>query len=72
MAPAAFNAVFMWSMKYTCDNSSKQTMDLEMYHLQSEGKFLVTKFEFGGSFGMRLEGYYHELEVTPNFELLMQ
>jgi hypothetical protein len=32
---------------------------------------LVTKFEFGGSFGMSLEGDSHELEVTPNLELLV-
>jgi hypothetical protein len=36
----------------------------------SEGKFLVTKFEFGGSFGMSLEGDCHEVEVTPNSVLL--
>ena len=36
-----------------------------------EGKFLVTKFEFGGSFGMSLEGDCHEVEVTPNLELLV-
>jgi hypothetical protein len=36
-----------------------------------EGKFLVTKFEFGGSFGMSLEGGCHEVEVTPNLELLV-
>jgi hypothetical protein len=35
-----------------------------------EGKFLDTKFEFGVSFGMSLEGDCHELEVTPNLELL--
>jgi hypothetical protein len=39
--------------------------------LFSEGKFLVTKFEFGGSFGMSFEGDCHELEVTPNVELLV-
>jgi hypothetical protein len=27
----------------------------------TEGKFLVTKFEFGGSFGMNMEGDYHEV-----------
>jgi hypothetical protein len=37
----------------------------------TEGKFLVTKFEFGGSFGMSLEGDCHEVEVTLNFELLV-
>jgi hypothetical protein len=37
----------------------------------SEGKFLVTKFQFGGSFGMSLEGDCHDLEVTPNLELLV-
>jgi hypothetical protein len=36
---------------------------------RSEGKFLVTKFEFGGSFGMRLEEDCHEVEVMPNLEL---
>jgi hypothetical protein len=36
-----------------------------------EGKFLVTKFEFGGSFGVTLEGDVHEVEVTPNLELLV-
>jgi hypothetical protein len=33
-------------------------------------KFLVTKIEFGGIFGMSLEGACHEVEVTPNLELL--
>jgi hypothetical protein len=36
-----------------------------------EGKFLVTEFEFGGSFGMSLEGDCHEILVTPNLELLV-
>jgi hypothetical protein len=36
-----------------------------------EGKFLVTKFEFGGSFGMSLERDCHEVEVMPNLELLV-
>jgi hypothetical protein len=35
-----------------------------------EAKFLVTKFELGGSFGMNLEGDCREVEVTPNLELL--
>jgi hypothetical protein len=35
----------------------------------SEGKFLVAKFEYGGRFGMSLEGDCHEVEVTPNLEL---
>jgi hypothetical protein len=40
--------------------------------MRSEGKFLVTKYEFGGSFGMSLEGDCHELvDVTPNLELLV-
>jgi hypothetical protein len=34
-----------------------------------EGKFLITKFEFGGSFGMRLEGDCHEVKVTLNLKL---
>jgi hypothetical protein len=29
------------------------------------------KFEFGWSFGMSLEGDCHEVEVTPNLELLV-
>jgi hypothetical protein len=32
-----------------------------------EGRFLVAKFEFG----MSLEGACHEIEVTPNLELLV-
>jgi hypothetical protein len=35
------------------------------------GEFLVTKFEFGASFGMSLEGNCHADEVTPNLELLL-
>jgi hypothetical protein len=35
------------------------------------GKFLVTKFEFGGTSGMSLEEACHELEVTLNLELLI-
>jgi hypothetical protein len=31
---------------------------------KSEGKFLVPKFEFGGSFGMSLEGNFHKVEFT--------
>jgi hypothetical protein len=41
------------------------------FSLQTEGKFLVTKFEFRGSFGMTLEGDCHELEVSLNFKLLI-
>jgi hypothetical protein len=37
----------------------------------SEGKFLFTTFEFGGSFRMSLEGDCHQVEVTPNLELLI-
>jgi hypothetical protein len=37
----------------------------------TEGKFFVTKFEFGGSFDMSLERDCHELKVTPNLELLV-
>jgi hypothetical protein len=39
--------------------------------LVPEGKFLVTKFEVGGSLGMILEGDCHVLEVNPNLELLI-
>ncbi len=42
-----------------------------MQECRSEAKFLVTKFEFGGSFGTSLEGDCHEVEVTPNLELLV-
>ncbi len=35
-----------------------------------EGKFLVTKFEFGGSYGMSLEGDFHKVEITSNLEML--
>jgi hypothetical protein len=37
--------------------------------LTAEGEFLVTQFEFGGSFSWSLEGDCHEVEVTPNLEL---
>jgi hypothetical protein len=37
----------------------------------SEGKFLVTKSGFRGSFDMSLKGDCHEVEVTPNLELLV-
>jgi hypothetical protein len=43
----------------------------QLFCQEPEGKFLVTKFEFGGSFGMSLEEDYHEIEVTPNLELLV-
>jgi hypothetical protein len=39
--------------------------------VKPEGKFILTKFEFGGSFGMSLEGDCHEREVTPNLEFLV-
>ncbi len=39
--------------------------------LPPEGKFLVTNFEFGGSFGMSVGGDCHEVEVTLNLELLV-
>jgi hypothetical protein len=37
----------------------------------AEGKLLVTKFEFRGSFGMSLKGDCYEVEVTNNLELLV-
>jgi hypothetical protein len=33
--------------------------------------FKLQIFEFGGSFGMSLEGDGHEVEVMPNLELLV-
>jgi hypothetical protein len=36
-----------------------------------EDKFLVTKFEFGGSLGMSMEGDCHGVEVTSNLEFLV-
>jgi hypothetical protein len=36
-----------------------------------EGKFLVTKFKFGGSFGMSLQGDSREGQITPTLELLV-
>ncbi len=35
------------------------------------GKFLVTKFEFGESFGVTWEGHCHEVKVTLNLKLLV-
>ncbi len=46
-------------------------MAVKMRTVSPEGKFLVTKFEFGGSYGMSLEVDCHEVEVTPNLELLV-
>jgi hypothetical protein len=42
-----------------------------LLYQSSTGKFLITKFEFGGNFGISLEGDWHEVEVTPNLELLV-
>jgi hypothetical protein len=39
--------------------------------VKSEGKLLITKFEFGGSFGKSLQGDCHEIEVTLNLEFLV-
>jgi hypothetical protein len=36
-----------------------------------EGKYLVTQFEFGGSFGMNLLRGCHELKVIINLEFLV-
>ncbi len=41
------------------------------YYFCPASNFLVPKFEFGGDFGISLEGDYHEVEVTPNLELLV-
>jgi hypothetical protein len=37
----------------------------------NEGKCLVKKFEFGGSFGMSWKEDWLEVEVNPNLELLV-
>jgi hypothetical protein len=37
----------------------------------TRGQFFSAKFEFGGSFGMSLEGDCHKVEDTPNLELLL-
>jgi hypothetical protein len=44
---------------------------LFLFEGKPEGKFLVTKFEFGYSLCMSLEGDCHEVEVTPNLEFLV-
>ncbi len=38
---------------------------------RAEGKFLVAQFEFEGRLGVSFEGDCHEVEVTPNMELLV-
>jgi hypothetical protein len=43
----------------------------EILVLRPEGNFFVTKFEFGGSFGMSLDLDCHEVEVTHNLKLLV-
>jgi hypothetical protein len=42
----------------------------ELGGFKPERKLLVTihVFEFGGSYGVSLEGDCHEVEVTPNLE----
>jgi hypothetical protein len=50
------------SLSPICSNRQRQ---------KPESKFLVTKFELGWSFGKSLEGDCHELEDTPNLELLV-
>jgi hypothetical protein len=57
-------------VKKNCELTQAVTNCFLKNFLLPEGKFLVTKFEFGGSFGMSLEGDFHEVEVTPNLELL--
>ncbi len=37
----------------------------------SRGQIFSGNYEFGGSFGKSLEGDFHEVEVIPNFELLV-
>ncbi len=53
----------------TCSCTYHTALPTEL--LCPEGKFLVTKFEFGGRFGMSSEGDFYEVEVTPNLELLV-
>jgi hypothetical protein len=47
----------------------KASFNILLFIRCPEAKFLRTKFEFGGSFGMSLEGDCHRVEVTPNLEL---
>jgi hypothetical protein len=43
--------------------------DIFNFYKFARGQIFSPKFEFGGSFGMSLEGDCHE--VTPNLELLV-
>jgi hypothetical protein len=45
-------------------DSKDNSRQIQRLKLVSESKFLNTKFELGGSFGMSLEGDCHEVEVT--------
>jgi hypothetical protein len=62
---------FVFAINIIVHNWAHTYILLEHSTLNSEGKFLVAKFVFGESFGMSLEGDCHEVEVTPNFELLV-
>jgi hypothetical protein len=50
---------------------STKTVDAGDADISMKGIFLVTKFEFGGSFGMSSEGDCHKVEFTPYFGLLV-
>jgi hypothetical protein len=51
--------------------TNKNIYGLHKHIERPKAKFLVTKFEFGDSFVMSLEGDCHEVEATPNLELLV-
>jgi hypothetical protein len=53
-----------------CNSRLKPTRTWS-YQQKYPEKFLLTKFEFGGSFGTILEGDCQELEVSLDLELLI-
>jgi arginine decarboxylase-like protein len=46
---------------------NKDIQKSKQIEINSEGKLLLNKFEFGGGFGMSFEGECYELEVSVNF-----
>jgi hypothetical protein len=54
----------------TLDLNNRNSLKLVVTYLL-EAKTLVTNFEFGGSFGMSLEGDCHGVEVTPKLKFLV-
>jgi hypothetical protein len=58
------------SPKPALNSNNICNLNFSGHQFETTGQILVTKFEFGGSFGTSLEVDCHEVEVKPNLELL--